>query len=271
MKMNYSYEDYPIGAEKFVPLNFHGMIVPKYEVTDYGRVYNNETHKFSAVETTYNGYQRVRITPTFKDGTNYSLHRCVMLSFNPIDNFREMQVNHKDGDKTNNHLDNLEWVTSMQNIEHAERTGLRNHKGSNHAGAKYTDLEIRQICNLIDQGYSNGEIATILKPELHGYEREKFVTTIYNIKRGINWQHISQEYNFMNGNIFRRYDESFAHKVCKILSEPNHNYTYTDIMVKLNLPENEFINFKWYIHRLFNNDTATLVTRKYNLKKPLDY
>lgn len=266
MKMNYDYEKYPIGAEKFTELNYQGKILPKYLVTDYGRVYNTETHKFSAIETTYNGYQRVRITPEFRKGTNYSLHRGVLLSFQPIENFKDMQVNHIDGDKTNNKLENLEWVSPMENIKHADENGLRHHH------SKHSVDEIHEICQLLDQGLSTGQIADILRPELKGYEREKFTNIVGSIRRGQNWTSISQNYNFMANNIFRRYDENFAHQVCRILSEPNHNYTYNDLMVKLNLNVNEYINFRNFIHNLFTNSTATLVSKYYpNLSKPLDY
>jgi len=48
-----------------------------------------------------------------------------MLTFNPVDNSEQLEVNHKDGNKLNNRLDNLEWCTSSENKIHALTTGLK--------------------------------------------------------------------------------------------------------------------------------------------------
>ena len=49
----------------------------------------------------------------------FMVHRLVMETFNPIDNSQLLQVNHKDGNKHNNNINNLEWVTNMENMHHA--------------------------------------------------------------------------------------------------------------------------------------------------------
>ena len=54
----------------------------------------------------------------------YQIHRVVLTTFNPTDKMESLQVNHIDGDKNNNKLENLEWCTCKENIEHAIRTGL---------------------------------------------------------------------------------------------------------------------------------------------------
>ncbi len=56
------------------------------------------------------------------------------------------QVNHKDGNKQNNQISNLEWCTAMENVQHAESTGLRNSKGAGNSfyGKKHTD-EVRKV------------------------------------------------------------------------------------------------------------------------------
>lgn len=59
--------------------------------------------------------------------TGRTIHRLLALAFIECPgNPDEMQVNHKDGNKLNNRLDNLEWVTASENVLHAYMTGLRN-------------------------------------------------------------------------------------------------------------------------------------------------
>ena len=63
-------------------------------------------------------------------GKTYSVHRIVCFLFYPIEgktkleDYKDLDVNHKNGDKMYNHADNLEWVTKSENIRHAIDTGL---------------------------------------------------------------------------------------------------------------------------------------------------
>ena len=66
-----------------------------------------------------------------KEGKNKVavVHRLVALTFIPNDDTTKEFVNHIDGDKTNNTVENLEWVTTGENNQHAFNTGLRNPRG----------------------------------------------------------------------------------------------------------------------------------------------
>lgn len=68
------------------------------------------------------GYLRVRVTIN-GEKLSFKVHREVAKAFLPVVKGK-YQVNHKDGDKTNNALSNLEWVDNMENANHAIKAGL---------------------------------------------------------------------------------------------------------------------------------------------------
>lgn len=69
------------------------------------------------------GYKRVALYND-KGVKHITVHRIVALNFIPKHTSGYLEVNHKDGVKTNNHVDNLEWVTKKQNSRHAVDMGL---------------------------------------------------------------------------------------------------------------------------------------------------
>ena len=76
------------------------------------------------------GYYTVRITAE-KQHADYFIHRLVATAFIPNPQ-NKTQVNHIDGNKLNNCVDNLEWVTPSENIQHAYDTGLMSYYKRNH-------------------------------------------------------------------------------------------------------------------------------------------
>ena len=93
-----------------------------YYVSPEGEVYNRYGLKLK--QQTYHGYKKVSILYDGEQKT-VSVHRMVAILYIPNpDNLPE--VNHKDGNKANNTVDNLEWVTRQENIIHSSVVlGLR--------------------------------------------------------------------------------------------------------------------------------------------------
>lgn len=73
----------------------------------------------------------------FKNGEvkGFSVHSIVARQFIPNDNPCKIQINHKDGNKINNNVDNLEWVTRSENVRHSIDV-LGSHIGSKNANSK---------------------------------------------------------------------------------------------------------------------------------------
>lgn len=89
-----------------------------YFVNENGQIKNLRGRLLKPLKT-YNGYLRVCINGKYK-----RIHRLVAETFIPNPN-NLPQVNHIDGNKENNNIDNLEWCTAKQNIQHAYKTKLR--------------------------------------------------------------------------------------------------------------------------------------------------
>lgn len=100
---------------------------PNYEVSNTGKVRNKETKYIIRPLNGSNGYLSVRIRKQHGDYEKPSrlIHRLVAEAFlggkHP-----DLQVNHKDGNKHNNHVNNLEWCTRKENSQHALSLGLFN-------------------------------------------------------------------------------------------------------------------------------------------------
>lgn len=75
-----------------------------------------------------NGYMDCSLTIPGQGERRPKVHTIVAETFLGPKPFKNAQVNHKDGDKTNNHVSNLEWVSQSENMRHAEETGLMKSK-----------------------------------------------------------------------------------------------------------------------------------------------
>jgi hypothetical protein len=96
-----------------------------YEVSNLGNIKNIKTSKVFAQSVNSKGYVQICLQKNKKQ-VSMKVHRLVALAFIPVTDSNKNQINHIDGNKLNNHISNLEWVTCKENIIHAHKTGLNN-------------------------------------------------------------------------------------------------------------------------------------------------
>lgn len=160
-----------------------------YQISNHGRVktLKNSGHSHAGairkVCPDNKGYLRIGLTKDCKPAT-FKVHHLVASAF--IGKRPEgYQVNHKDGNKQNNHVANLEYTTNKANMRHAIENGLRDSidfTGSRNPAAKLEEIEVRRIKHMLrDTLYSQREIG-----DLFGVEK----SIISLINTGKNWREV---------------------------------------------------------------------------------
>lgn len=130
---------------------------PNYSVSSFGRVYSHYKNRVMKLDrrAATGGYIYAGFVTGGKPKTkNKSVHRLVMETFCPSPNMYKLQVNHRDFNRQNNRLDNLEWVTSSENSMYSHAAGRfeqRNKivsdaiRGERNCRAKLNETQIREI------------------------------------------------------------------------------------------------------------------------------
>lgn len=150
--------------------------MPNYSISTFGNLKRNGTSITTPVNKI--GYKRKYLKDHKK---NIIIHRVVAEAFIPNpDNLPE--VNHKDGDKLNNNVGNLEWVTRQGNATHAKINGLlRQPTGDKAHKAKLKNIHIPIIREAIASGISLTSIAKYFNVSQ---------SAVSLIKTGKNWSTI---------------------------------------------------------------------------------
>ena len=123
-----------------------------YEISNLGRLkvnlkyrkYRDYQHKILKTYLDRGGYRRATLTSFDKNIKTKYIHRLVAIAFieNPLN---KPEVNHINGIKDDNHVDNLEWNTHHENIIHAHKTGLTTQKGEDSVGSVLTEPQVLKI------------------------------------------------------------------------------------------------------------------------------
>jgi hypothetical protein len=151
-----------------------------YQITPTGEVKDTRTGKIRKPHLA-RGYLRVnlRVNNAYKFEFIHALVAETYIGLRP----EGLVVNHIDGNKVNNCVHNLEFVTYSENLKHAYRTGLKSNVGEKHSQAIFSNNQVKEIKRMISLGIKNVKIA------------EQFgvgPTVISHIKRGHTWATIGK-------------------------------------------------------------------------------
>lgn len=165
-----------------------------YEISSLGRVRSSEKEtirnngrklktnaRILKTHKDHNGY--VRIVIFFRGSRKtHKVHRLVAEAF--LDNPEsKLAINHKNNDRSDNRLENLEWCTQKENMEFCKKQNrLVNKKGEEHASSVLTEIEVLEIRRL----YSTGNYTTNDLGEKYNVN----FSTISDITRRKTWKHI---------------------------------------------------------------------------------
>lgn len=147
-----------------------------YEVSNFGNIRSFRTRNRIKPIITKDGYHRLSLSKNNKV-KNVFVHRIAAKAFiENIDN--KPYINHIDGNKQNNNICNLEWVTSHENTLHSYKLGLQCKKGENN---NFSKLNEEQVLIIKQRGYPAKYYANLFKVK---------VGSIYSIWQGRNWKYL---------------------------------------------------------------------------------
>lgn len=181
-----------------------------YAISSYGRVKRLERKQWCKVNNSFSTYKEKILVPNSNNSKKYlrikimyndysrteQLHRLVAKEFIPNPN-NLPQVNHKDGNKMNNHYTNLEWVTGSQNMRHRiDILGIKSWKTGNDCNfGKLTEEQVKQLPELL-KTKTRRAVAKMFNVSS---------TTITEITSGRSWRHLNL-----------KFPKAFYHKKTKI-------------------------------------------------------
>lgn len=152
-------------------MGYKTFTLDDYEITRNGEIISKKRNgKMVKPQPNGKGYLRVHIA-----GKMYFVHRLVAEKYIPNPD-NKPQVNHKDGNKLNNNVDNLEWVSNQENRDHAVKSGLQI-SGEKCPWAKLTLEQVKFI-------KEHAELNSRKLAEVFGVSSE----TIRGIRNGRSWK-----------------------------------------------------------------------------------
>ena len=166
----YEHQEKPLKRRSLV--GYEGL----YEIDEDGNIYgivHNSSRRIGVKKPYVNrgGYLRINLYDANGKAQKHYIHRLVAQTFIPNPKHKK-EVNHKDGNKLNNNVNNLEWCTRSENQRHAFATGLE------FSRRKLTEVQVKDILN--EYVFNSKEHGTVALAKKYGVAQ----CTIHKIVKG---------------------------------------------------------------------------------------
>ena len=150
-----------------------------YQISNMGRIKSFCRKKSLIMSQSLDskGYFQIKL----KGRKSFLIHHLIMFSFVSDKPSKDHQVNHKNGIKTDNRIENLEWVTRSENMIHAYRLGLNFTNGKKGIDHPLRKLNEKDILEIRKSKLSNSELSKLYNVSFQ---------TISKIKLRQRWKHI---------------------------------------------------------------------------------
>lgn len=151
-----------------------------YEINNQGKVRNKSSGKTLKDTLSWNGYRRISLSGGKRGSKKgFMIHRLVAEYFIPNPN-NLPEVNHKNLIKSDNRVENLEWCSKLENMQHAKEAGvLVIKRGEENNTSKLSNRDIDKI--------RNSTIRYQDLADLYGV----CVRTIVRVKKKESWKHLN--------------------------------------------------------------------------------
>ena len=161
-----------------VRLNVEGLL-DEYTIDSLGCIFNVTRGYYlkGTTVTKTNRYVKIHLDKF------YALHRLVAEHFLPND-LNLPHINHIDGNRLNNCVDNLEWITSKDNVKHAYSLQLKTNSGVKNPISLLTENDVRMIWSLRNSPYTARQLRDRLKLNVS-------IACVKSVRQGKNWSHLT--------------------------------------------------------------------------------
>lgn len=261
-------------GEEFKNIDFEDVTRDRYEISNYGRVYSKSRGKFlknGILNTGGKEYELTNLSSTERDeDSNVKMkskrvHRIVAHHFCEPPKEGQIFVNHKDSNGLNNHYTNLEWCTHQENMEHMKQYGnIR--LGEDVKNSIFTNEQVHTICKMLEANcYTYRQIS-----EAIGFEfTESMASQIGGIKRGINWTHISNQYNMPDIVNNKPREDEDIHKICKMMEEGYNDKEIAMIIYNIDNSDKKELSKKYkFFGKLKSRTRYKDIVEQYNVPYP---